>query len=189
MGKLSRHDLMCLPFTIRCSCEHLESLRERVGIWIRVSSEDQSKAENPEHPRRRFSWVRSIRFSTTFRCWHVSRSGIPLEDRLKSHARRTGNRHSRGSGCTSTLSSFAVRKHIPITVGAILVAATFLFLSLSLSSQGGDWTGWQGPDRNGWVEDFEPPQSWAERLPVVGKLKSELATARRSLSAMHFLNG
>ncbi|NNC89802.1 MAG: PQQ-like beta-propeller repeat protein [Akkermansiaceae bacterium] len=29
------------------------------------------------------------------------------------------------------------------------------------------WTGWLGPDRNGWVEGFTPPQPWPEKLKPV----------------------
>ena len=27
-----------------------------------------------------------------------------------------------------------------------------------------EWTGWLGPQRNGWIDDFQPPQTWPDQL-------------------------
>ena len=51
----------------------------------------------------------------------------------------------------------------------LLTMITLAFLSSADVSQTGlaadaDWTGWLGPDRNGWVTDFQPPTKWPAKL-------------------------
>jgi outer membrane protein assembly factor BamB len=36
--------------------------------------------------------------------------------------------------------------------------------ALAQSTSGPDWTGWLGPERNGWVEGFQPPADWPQNL-------------------------
>jgi outer membrane protein assembly factor BamB len=48
--------------------------------------------------------------------------------------------------------------------------ATFLFIALILvashqrAESDDHWTGWLGPNRNGWVSEFRPPTEWPESL-------------------------
>lgn len=52
-------------------------------------------------------------------------------------------------------------------------AVTVLFFTLTaatssdLARSADTWTGWLGPDRNGWVAGFEPPAAWPESLNKV----------------------
>ncbi len=52
----------------------------------------------------------------------------------------------------------------PVT--ALLVALT-MAASSEVARSADAWTGWLGPDRNGWVADFEPPAAWPESLNQV----------------------
>ncbi len=49
-----------------------------------------------------------------------------------------------------------------LALASILVAAT-----AALPLSGADWPGWMGPNRNGWVADFQPPESWPQNLRQV----------------------
>ena len=46
-----------------------------------------------------------------------------------------------------------------------IAAASFLAISSpSAWTADPDWTGWLGPERNGWVDGFQPPQTWPDNL-------------------------
>lgn len=47
---------------------------------------------------------------------------------------------------------------------SLLVVSTWLLVSTSVQASENNWTGWLGPERNGWVESFTPPQQWPETL-------------------------
>ena len=51
------------------------------------------------------------------------------------------------------------------------VALLASLLALTLTSRGvfasDDWTGWLGPDRNGWAADFQPPSTWPSELTEI----------------------
>lgn len=47
--------------------------------------------------------------------------------------------------------------HLPVTLLLILTAPR-------LHAADAYWPGWLGPDRNGWVSDFEPPAKWPAEL-------------------------
>ena len=54
----------------------------------------------------------------------------------------------------------------------ILTAAALIVLPAADATQAvtaadRDWTGWLGPERNGWVDDFEPPAQWPAELEQV----------------------
>lgn len=34
-----------------------------------------------------------------------------------------------------------------------------------------EWTGWLGPERNGWVDDFQPPQTWPDKLQQLWRVR------------------
>ena len=48
--------------------------------------------------------------------------------------------------------------------GTILLT---LAITVPTSTAGDSWPGWLGPERNGWVADFEAPETWPEELEVV----------------------
>jgi outer membrane protein assembly factor BamB len=55
-----------------------------------------------------------------------------------------------------------------------LVAITVTLAALCASSASmanDDWTGWLGPDRNGWVSNFQPPAQWPASLTKVWEVK------------------
>jgi outer membrane protein assembly factor BamB len=45
-----------------------------------------------------------------------------------------------------------------------LSTAFVCLLSYSVALAASEWTGWLGPNRNGWVEDFQPPAEWPDQL-------------------------
>ena len=51
------------------------------------------------------------------------------------------------------------------------VALLASLLALTSTSRGvfgsDDWTGWLGPDRNGWAADFQPPSTWPGELTEI----------------------
>ena len=55
----------------------------------------------------------------------------------------------------------------------ILIASAFALAVApqSLPAEEAPWTGWLGPDRNGWVNNFQPPKQWPERLKKVWQTK------------------
>ena len=46
---------------------------------------------------------------------------------------------------------------------SLLVVSSWLLLCVPVQAEN-DWTGWLGPNRNGWVESFTPPQQWTKSL-------------------------
>lgn len=46
----------------------------------------------------------------------------------------------------------------------VLLFGLTVATSSNLARCADTWTGWLGPDRNGWVADFEPPTAWPESL-------------------------
>ena len=50
--------------------------------------------------------------------------------------------------------------HTAVTLLIALITTTLCSVGLSDDT----WTGWLGPDRNGWVADFKPPAVWPETL-------------------------
>jgi outer membrane protein assembly factor BamB len=55
-----------------------------------------------------------------------------------------------------------------------LVAMTVSFAALCVSGSStadDDWTGWLGPNRNGWVSNFQPPAQWPAKLSKVWQVK------------------
>lgn len=53
------------------------------------------------------------------------------------------------------------------------LALSFLLLLLtSCTSQAAEnWPGWLGPNRNGWVSDFQPPEQWPDTLTRVWQIE------------------
>ncbi len=50
-------------------------------------------------------------------------------------------------------------------ISGIVFAGLCLAISLQSTLAGeANWTGWLGPNRNGWVSDFQPPTSWPKEL-------------------------
>lgn len=46
-----------------------------------------------------------------------------------------------------------------------IAAACFLMMCSRLAfGTDPEWTGWLGPERNGWVSDYQPPQTWPDKL-------------------------
>jgi len=45
-----------------------------------------------------------------------------------------------------------------------IVTLSLVFQFIPFVAAADDWTGWLGPDRNGWVKDFKPPKNWPESL-------------------------
>ena len=45
-------------------------------------------------------------------------------------------------------------------VKSILSAVLLLTLAFSVSADEVQWTGWLGPNRDGWVDYFQPPTEW-----------------------------
>jgi outer membrane protein assembly factor BamB len=54
-----------------------------------------------------------------------------------------------------------------IGVVTVLFFALTAATSSDLARSADEWTGWLGPDRNGWVAGFEPPAAWPESLKQV----------------------
>lgn len=57
-----------------------------------------------------------------------------------------------------------VNSRLPLALSATIA---MLLVACAWRSSLGDeiyWPGWLGPARNGWVDDFEPPTMWPERL-------------------------
>lgn len=57
-----------------------------------------------------------------------------------------------------------------------LAVAALMFLPVasnrgSSSAADSHWPGWRGPDRDGWVGDFQPPNRWPERLERVWQVE------------------
>jgi outer membrane protein assembly factor BamB len=55
-----------------------------------------------------------------------------------------------------------------------LAAITVILVALCASREtqaNDDWTGWLGPERNGWVSNFQPPAVWPESLTKVWEAK------------------
>lgn len=52
------------------------------------------------------------------------------------------------------------RRHFHSVAVAILL---FLVTPFAWTAEP-EWTGWLGPKRNGWVDDFQPPQKWPDKL-------------------------
>ena len=52
------------------------------------------------------------------------------------------------------------------TVVTTAIILTFLMLNTAQLASAADayWPGWLGPERNGWVRDFQPPARWPEKL-------------------------
>lgn len=49
-------------------------------------------------------------------------------------------------------------------VKTILSAVLLLTLAFSVSADEVQWTGWLGPNRDGWVDYFQPPTEWPDQL-------------------------
>ena len=49
-----------------------------------------------------------------------------------------------------------------ISLSAAFAFSLFLHHSTVLAAT--EWTGWLGPERNGWVEGFQPPAQWPDQL-------------------------
>ena len=47
-----------------------------------------------------------------------------------------------------------------LNVGLLLT----ICLAATLPAEESDWTGWLGPNRDGWVADFQPPDHWPQTL-------------------------
>ena len=46
----------------------------------------------------------------------------------------------------------------------VLVATALSNVRSTVSGADREWTGWLGPNRNGWVSDFQPPGQWPKQL-------------------------
>ena len=55
----------------------------------------------------------------------------------------------------------------------ILTVAIVSLAWCSIEAADGDeqWTGWLGPERNGWVKDYQPPNTWPKTLKRVWSVK------------------
>ncbi|MBC8868693.1 MAG: PQQ-binding-like beta-propeller repeat protein [Planctomycetes bacterium] len=58
----------------------------------------------------------------------------------------------------------------------VVTVTAFIFLPVASSwqpSSGADvhWPGWRGPARDGWVNGFQPPTRWPERLERVWQVQ------------------
>ena len=56
-----------------------------------------------------------------------------------------------------------MRCYVLLTTTALLVLS-FALIGPATSAADADWTGWLGPERNGWVADFKPPTKWPAKL-------------------------
>lgn len=52
-------------------------------------------------------------------------------------------------------------------IACVLMACSSAVAADNESSGTADWTGWLGPNRDGWVDNFEPPAQWPEKLEQV----------------------
>ena len=58
-----------------------------------------------------------------------------------------------------------------ILLGGLILSLTVGGFPQSVSAAEDYWPGWLGPERNGWVKDFEPPQQWPAKLTKVWQVK------------------
>ncbi len=59
-------------------------------------------------------------------------------------------------------------KHRIPSIALLSILTTF---SPSLASAETEWTGWLGPERNGWVPGFQPPAQWPDQLQEIWRVK------------------
>ena len=58
-----------------------------------------------------------------------------------------------------------------ISLGVLILALTVGGFPQPTSAAEDYWPGWLGPERNGWVKDFKPPQRWPAELKKVWSVK------------------
>jgi outer membrane protein assembly factor BamB len=59
-----------------------------------------------------------------------------------------------------------------MTIRTLALTMTFAALGLTAATMPAeDWTGWLGPRRNGWVNDFKPPTQWPQSLTKVWQVE------------------
>jgi outer membrane protein assembly factor BamB len=56
-----------------------------------------------------------------------------------------------------------MRRAIVVSVSGLLFLSLASTCQLSSAAEG-DWPGWRGPNRDGWVSGFQPPTRWPDRL-------------------------